>query len=44
MKLPKQAARTCWKRVPIMTGNMTSPGKCWAASTAPAEMLRMPVW
>ncbi len=27
-----------------MTGNMTSPGKYCEASTAPAEMLRMPVW
>ena len=44
MKLPKQAASTCWKRVPIITGNITSPGKYWAARTAPAEMLRMPVW
>ena len=25
-----------------MTGNTTSPGKNWAAITAPAEMLRIP--
>ena len=35
-------ARACWKRVPIMTGKTTSPGKNCAAITAPAEMLRMP--
>lgn len=44
MKLPKQAASTCWKSVPMITGNITSPGKYCAASTAPADMLRMPVW
>ena len=39
---PKLAAITCWKSVPMTTGNITSPGKYSAAMTAPAEMLRMP--